>query len=86
MYLELGMVGLFLLIGIIISAFRNISKKLFSNPDDVSLHMAFLVMALLYNVTEAAFRPGLLMYFVFTLTVINVPLRTQQLQNYTGND
>ena len=62
-YLDLGLAGLILMVGIIISAFRNIRERLLSNQEYAGLHVTFLVVALLYNITEAAFRPGLLMYF-----------------------
>lgn len=73
-YLNLGLIGLFLLLGVIISAYRKICRTLMSDFNYGRLKMVFIVIALLYNVTEAAFKGLHLMWFVFLLIAIRVPV------------
>jgi exopolysaccharide production protein ExoQ len=72
-YLELGLIGLFLLIGVIFFIFRNIRKELISDFEYGSFRILFLFIAILYNFTESAFKGMHLMWFVFLLIAINVP-------------
>ncbi len=71
-YLELGMLGLVLLVGTIVASFRAALRMIASDVDYGSLRLALLTVALLYNITESAFRPGLLMYFVFLMAAVDV--------------
>ncbi len=77
-YLDLGIVGLFLIIGIIISGFKSIKDELSLNLNYASIRLAFFAIALMYNITESAFRPGLMMYFIFMLIILNVPSKLYQ--------
>jgi O-antigen ligase len=72
-YLELGWIGVFLLVGIIVSAFINARKVLNSDFEFGRFAMAFLLIALAYNVTESAFKGLHLMWFVFLLVTIQTP-------------
>ena len=76
-YLELGKIGIFLLVGVIYFAYRNINKELKYNFDYWRFRMAFFVIVLLYNVTEDAFGRFTLMWFVFLLISIDLPQKLQ---------
>jgi O-antigen ligase len=69
-YLDLGIIGIVLLLGIIISSFRTACKALISDFGYGSLRLAILTICILYNMTESAFRVGLLIYFSFLLATI----------------
>lgn len=55
-YLNIGWIGLALLIGVIISGYRNIMRVMRVDPDAGRLQMAFFFICLVYSCTEAAFK------------------------------
>lgn len=77
-YLDLGVIGVILLVMILISSLRSTLALLRNDLDGGVLKLAILVSAIIYNTTESAFRPGLLMYFVFMLVVIQLPRPVQK--------
>lgn len=72
-YLNLGIIGLISLVALLIVSLRAALKSVKSDIETGTLKLAMLVSAIAYNITESAFRPGLLMYFVFVLVVIQMP-------------
>lgn len=72
-YLNMGMVGVFLLTSVIMSAYRKIRKTLLNEFYYGSLRLVFLVVALIYSVMEAGFKGMSLMWFIFLLITIEVP-------------
>jgi O-antigen ligase len=74
-YLDLGVVGCALVIGLVIASLGTAMKRVADDTEYGSLQLAILAAAVLYNFTESAFRPGLLMYFFFLLVAIDVPAR-----------
>lgn len=72
-YLNLGLIGLFLLIGVIVSTYNKILKNLFYNFDYGRFQLAILIMSLVYNFTEAAFRGLHIIWFIFLLISMDVP-------------
>jgi len=59
-YLNLGLIGLFLLVAFLIAAYWNIGKKqLASRSNFTSLCLGLWAVALFYNVAEASFKHGL---------------------------
>ena len=56
-YLNLGIVGLFLLTGLMISCYRAICRQLSEPRGLASLALALWTLALFYNMTEASFKP-----------------------------
>jgi exopolysaccharide production protein ExoQ len=67
-YLNLGLVGLFLLGGLLVSTYRTICKSLTSSSSLTSLNLAIWCVTLFYNMTEAAFK-GHFMWVTFLLVV-----------------
>src|SRR5262249_15504174 len=55
-YLDLGLVGLSLLVLILISGYRYASRAFEHNPEFGGLMLACIVTATFYSVTEAGFR------------------------------
>jgi len=78
-YLNLGLIGLFLLGGFLIASYRAICKRLTPPSSFASLALALWTILLFYNVTEAAFK-GQLVWVIFLLGAIVVP-RTPSLRS-----
>src|SRR5262245_11507585 len=72
-YLELGIVGLTLLVGLLLGVFQRARVTLTSNLDHARLQIALLFIFLVYNVTEAASKVTTLMFFVLLLVVTEFP-------------
>jgi len=73
-YVNLGLIGLLLLIAFLISSYRTICKRLDASYGFGSLQLSMWTILLIYNCTEAAFK-GQLMWVVFLLGAIDVPVR-----------
>lgn len=73
-YLNLGLIGVFLLTCLLVTCYRKICRLLKSCFDLASLSLALWTIVLFYNMTEAAFRSQL-MWIAFLLTAITVPQR-----------
>ncbi len=78
-YLNLGLVGLILLAGFLISSYRTICRRLKPPSSLASLSLALWTILLLYNVTEAAFKSQFL-WVTFLLGAIAVPVRAEDAQ------
>ena len=72
MYLNLGLIGLLLVLGFVIASYRTIWRRRGPLAGFSSLALALWIVFLFYNVTEAGFRSGL-MWLVFLLAGIAVP-------------
>jgi O-antigen ligase len=72
-YLNLGWVGVCLLAFIVIFGYRRIHDVLRYDPAGGQLRLAFFVVVIVYNFTEAAFRPLHPVWLAFLLAVIAVP-------------
>jgi len=55
-YLNLGIIGLSLLVGFLITSYRNICKALTYSSSFASFALALWTVVLFYNITEAAFK------------------------------
>lgn len=75
-YLNLGLIGLFLVAGFVVAAYRTIWRNLQFLSSFSSLMLALWIVFLFYNVTEAGFRSGF-MWLVFLLGAIAVPKRIE---------
>lgn len=72
-YLNLGWVGVCLLAFIVIFGYRRIHDVLRDDPAGGQLRLAFFVVAIAYNFTEAAFKSLHPVWLAFLLAVIAVP-------------
>lgn len=72
-YLNLGAIGVFLLVAVIVSTFRKISIELLRNFDFARLRLGFLLAIVVYNYTEAAFKGVHLVWTVFYIIAIQYP-------------
>lgn len=73
-YLNLGIIGVTLLIGFLISSYRAICRTFTTDSDLGSLRLALWTIMPFYNMTEAAFKYHL-MWVTFLLGAIAVPYR-----------
>jgi exopolysaccharide production protein ExoQ len=72
-YLNLGWLGLGFLGCVLVWGYRNIVDALQSDPELGSLRLAFFVIAVLFNLTEAAFKVIHPIWIVFILAVMAAP-------------
>jgi len=72
-YLNLGFIGLFLLGGLLISSYRTICRSLVPFSSLAALSLALWIVAMFYNVTEAAFTASF-MCLTFLLGTVTIPL------------
>ncbi|MBZ5706574.1 MAG: hypothetical protein LAN63_14585 [Acidobacteriia bacterium] len=72
-YLNLGWIGVSLLAGLLVTGYRNVMTAFRSNSETASLRLAFFVVALVYNLTEAAFKTQNPVWIVFLLVTMTVP-------------
>ncbi len=75
-YLDLGLIGLFLVCTFLIATYRKICKQLGPLTPVGSLSLGFWTLLLFYNVTEACLEVNLL-FITFLLAVIPVPERAE---------
>jgi len=76
-YLNLGFLGVFLLVGVIVSAFRKITIDLLTNFDFARLRLGFLFAIIFYNYTEASFKGVSIIWTIFSIIAINYPKPTR---------
>ncbi|HEU0048720.1 MAG TPA: hypothetical protein VFQ43_14080, partial [Nitrososphaera sp.] len=70
LYLNVGLVGLLIVIAMLIAAYRKMRHELFRNFEWARYRLGFFVAVLLYNCTEAAFRiltPILLVFYIIAM-------------------
>ena len=72
-YLTLGLVGVFLLVGLFVATFRKIRVELFRNFEWGRYRLGFLAALVLYNWTEAAFKTLSPLWFAFYLIATDYP-------------
>jgi len=73
LYLNLGWIGVILLAGLIINGYRNVIAAFRRDPALANLNLAFFVVAIIYNFTEAGFRETTLVWIFFLLATFAVP-------------
>jgi exopolysaccharide production protein ExoQ len=74
-YLNLGLVGLFLLIALLIATFWKSRRELLTNFQFGRFRLGFLLAIVAYNWTEAAFKNISAMWFVFYIIALDYPQR-----------
>jgi exopolysaccharide production protein ExoQ len=72
-YLTLGLIGVFLLLGLFVATFRKIRLELFRNFGWGRYRLGLLAAIILYNWTEAAFKTLNPIWFVFFLIALDYP-------------
>jgi exopolysaccharide production protein ExoQ len=82
-YLNLGLIGLALLLLFLLGGYRRICTLLASSPALASLNLAFWAIMLFYNMTEAGFRSGLL-WLILLLGTLAAPKHTEELVSNTA--
>ena len=73
-YLDLGLIGLSILIGLFIATFWKIRLELFRNFEWGRYRLAFFVAVVLRGWTESSFTPGSALWFVFYIIAMDYPL------------
>lgn len=76
-YLNLGLVGLFFLVGWILLGLRKVSRHLVTDYPAALLRLCFIVVVVLYNWTETTFYGIGNMWMIFILGTIEVPGNTR---------
>ncbi len=74
-YLNLGLIGVALLAGMLLSTFRRITRQLQTDLDFARLRLAFLIAIILFNYTEAGFRGVGFVWTIFHIIAMEVPAR-----------
>jgi exopolysaccharide production protein ExoQ len=72
-YLNLGWVGVTLLAILIVTGYRNVIATLRRDPEGGRIKLAFFVVGLIYNFTEAGFRMMAPVWIAFLVATIVVP-------------
>jgi len=70
-YLNLGLVGLFLLIAVFIATFWKCRRELLTNFQLGRFRLGFLVAVIAYNWTEAAFKNISTIWFIFCIIALD---------------
>ena len=73
-YLNLGLIGLSILIGLLIATFWKIRLELFRNFEWGRYRLGFLAAVVLRGWTEATFGTGSSLWFVFYIIAMDYPL------------
>jgi exopolysaccharide production protein ExoQ len=73
LFLNLGWIGVMLLAGLIVNGYRNIMAAFRRDRAMANLKLAFFVVAIVYNFTEAGFRETTLVWIFFLLATFDVP-------------
>jgi len=74
LYLELGLIGLSILIGLLIATFWKIRYELFRDFEWGRYRLAFFAAVVLRGWTESCFTPGSVIWFVFYIIAMDYPL------------
>jgi O-antigen ligase len=73
-YLNIGLVGLLLLCAFTIAGYRNILRGLRRDQEMSRLKLAFFLICLVYNFTEAAFKMMAPVWMLFLWATMQVPM------------
>jgi O-antigen ligase len=72
-YLNLGLIGLFILVALILATFWKSRRELLNNFEFGRFRLGFLAAVVVYNWTEASFKALSFMWFVFFIIAIDYP-------------
>ena len=85
-YLNLGIIGLLLLVGFLMASYRTICRRLTPFSSFASLSLALWIVFLFYNVTEAGFRSGLMWLVLLTVAIAGPELAYDRVHNTAASD
>jgi exopolysaccharide production protein ExoQ len=74
-YLNLGLIGVLLLLAVVVSTFRKITKQFSTDFDFARLRLTFLLAILAFNFTEAGFKAVHFVWTMFYIIAIDYPRR-----------
>jgi O-antigen ligase len=83
MYLNLGLIGLFMLVGWFLSGLRKVARHLVIDYAAAMLRLCFIVVLAFYSWTEATFYGVSIMWVIFMLATIDVP-GNKRLNNFAS--
>src|SRR5439155_22600576 len=72
-FLNLGWMGVALLAAVMVRACQNITQAFRRNPESAPLRLAYFVVAVIYNLSEAAFKGFHLVWIAFLLAAVAEP-------------
>jgi O-antigen ligase len=79
-YLQIGLIGLLILLAFIFSARRRVIQSLATDFDYGRFRLTFLVTILFVNLTESTFLRGEhLLWFLFLAAIITVPSTNERI-------
>jgi exopolysaccharide production protein ExoQ len=73
-YLNLGWIGITLLAVLVVTGYRNLLSAFRRHPDTTSLKLGYFIVAIIYNLTESAFRVQNPIWIFFFFAITAVPL------------
>lgn len=82
MYLNLGLVGLFFMIGWILSGLRKVHRHLVVDYPAAMLRLCFILVVAIYNWTEAAFYGMSIMWVLLLVGIIDIPSQQQSINKH----
>jgi exopolysaccharide production protein ExoQ len=74
-YINLGAVGVIFILVLMATGYRNVLRLLDRDPEAGRLRLGYLVIAVIYNFTEAAIRTTDLVWIAFVLALMALPGR-----------
>ena len=77
MYLNLGLIGLFFVLGWIVSGLKKVQRNLEVDYPAAMLRLCFIIVVTLYNYTEATFFGVSSMWMLLFLAVMSAPERQE---------
>jgi len=75
-YLNSGLIGVFLLIAMIVSATKGIKREVVGSSGSGDFRLAFLITILFYNISESIFDRLSIIWFVLLVVILESPRRT----------
>ena len=84
-YLNLGWIGVALLINLIITGYRNILGAMRLDPAATRLRLALIVIAVVYGFTEVGFRINCTVWIAFLMAILSVPLPKRKKKQKSGD-
>ena len=72
-YLNLGLLGVFFLVMMLVSGFRKIYQHLAVGDDFSRIRLTFWIVVVIYNFSETAFSNLFLLWFITLLVVVGMP-------------